>query len=578
MSPAAGTATPRTPEGGVDTALADLDRHKQRWARLPIVDKIRYLEEIRSLLVANADRWAEVGARFKGFAPDAPIVGSEEWLGGPYPTAAWLTDVIATLEALRTGRDPLAGLAVRTRADGQVVLRVLPGSVYDRLLFSGFELDVWMQPGVTEQSMRARVGSFYAQDDPPGRVCVVLGAGNVSAIPALDALYALFVLGDVVALKLNPVAEAYGPVFTDIFAPLVRDGYLRILSGGGEVGEALVRSSHAGAVHITGSERTFDAIVWGTGTEADERRQRREPLLDKPISSELGGVGPTIVVPGTWSEADLAYHAENIATQKLHTSGHTCVASQVLVLPADWPQRDQFVAAVRAALTRTPRRRPFYPGTEQRIDAFLAENPDAEALEGNQRLALLTDLDPGSGHPAFDDEFFGPMYVTTSLPGSTVEEYLRNAVEFANDRLAGNLGANILVDPGTAKRHRAAVDRAVADLRYGCIGVNAWSAVVFLASRAAWGAYAGNTISDIQSGAGVVHNALMLEGTQKNVLWAPFRPFPRSLRHGAHTMAVKPPWFLQNATAHLTAGQLTRFAADPRPGRLPGLFASALRG
>ena len=562
----------------LDAVLGGLSEHKERWAQLPLWDKIHYLTEIRALVLEHADEWASIGADFKGFDPDHALVGGEEWLGGPYPTVAWISDAIETLEALRTGRDPLAGLPVATREDGQVVLRVMPGSLYDRLLLSGYELDVWMQPGVTEQQMREGVGSFHRQEDPPGRVSVVLGAGNVSAIPVLDVLHSMFVTGDVVALKLNPVSAAYGPVFAAVFEPLVRDGYLAILQGGAEQGEALVRSDLVEAVHITGSARTFDAIVWGQGEEAEQRRAAGTPLLDKPISSELGGVGPTIVVPGAWTKADIEYQAAHIATQKLHSSGHTCVASQVLVLPEEWPQRDEFVAAVRRALAEAPYRRPFYPGTEKRIDAFLEAHEGAGLVGGEQRIALLEDVDPTTDHPAFREEYFGPVYVTTSLPGATVEEYLAAAVEFANDRLMGNLGANLLVDPATAKRSRGAIDRAVADLRYGCIGVNAWAGVVFLTSRAAWGAYAGNSLADIQSGSGVVHNSLMLDRPQKNVLWAPFRPFPRSARHGGYTMAVKPPWFVGNATSLSTARQFTHFAADPSPRRLPKLFASALRG
>ncbi len=446
-------------------------------------------------MLRHAEEWAAVGAAFKGFDDDHPSVGGEEWLGGPYPTVAWMSDTIATLEALRVGADPLAGLPVHTREDGQVVLRVMPGSVYDRLLLSGYDLDVWMEPGVSEASMRAGVGAFYRQPDPPGRVTCVLGAGNVSAIPVLDVLYAMFVAGDVVALKLNPIGEAYGPVFEKFFAPLVRDGYLRLVYGGGDVGAHLVRSDLVQAVHITGSARTFDAIVWGSGPEAQARKRQGTPLLDKPITSELGGVGPTIVVPGDWSKADIEFQAQHVATQKLHSSGHTCVASQVLVLPAAWPQREQFVDAVRRALARAPHRRPFYPGTREKVQGFV-DTHGARRLDSGQQVALLEDIDPTSDHPAFAEELFGPMYVTTSLPGETPEEFLRNAVDFANTRLMGDLGANLLVDPATESTHQDSLDQAVADLRFGCIGINAWAGVVFLTSRAAWGAYAGNTADD----------------------------------------------------------------------------------
>ena len=556
----------------IDVPLETVAGNKRRWARLPIPEKIDYLARVRSLILDNAESWVQAGARLKGFSAKEPLAGSEEWLGGPYPSVAWISDVINTLKAVHAGKDPLAGIPVTTRADGQLVLRVMPASIYDRLLLSGYSLDVWMQPGITKETVRA--ATFYDEVDPEGRLTVVLGAGNVSAIPVLDALYALFVQGDVVLLKLNPVADVYGPVFERIFAPLIEDGYLDIVYGGAQVGEYLVHNDEVDTVHITGSGRSFDAIVWGSPQAKDSG----QPVLAKPITSELGGVGPTIIVPGQWTDADIEYQAQHLATQKLHTSGHTCVASQVLVLAQNWAQREQFLDAFKRAVLRAPRRRPFYPGASQRQQDFLTDNPTAEVLDDGQRLILLEDVDPASDHPAFGEEFFGPLYVTVTLPAESVQEYLADAVAFANERLAGNLGANVIVDDATAKAHADALDEALAGLRFGCIGVNAWSAVAFLTSRAAWGAFAGNTARNIQSGSGSVHNSLMLDKPEKNVVTAPFRPFPRSARHGGLTMAVKPPWFLENKTALSTARRFTHFAADPHPRRLPGLFASALRG
>ncbi|MEA2356135.1 MAG: hypothetical protein QOD61_2264, partial [Solirubrobacteraceae bacterium] len=80
------------------------------------------------------------------------------------------------------------------------------------------------------------------------------------------------------------------------------------------------------------------------------------------------------------------------------------------------------------------------------------------------------------------------------------------------------------------------------------------------------------------SGAGVVHNALLLAGTERTVVRGPFRPAPRSLMRGELTLSPKPPWFVGNRTADVTARRLTAFAARPRLRALPGIFASALRG
>jgi aldehyde dehydrogenase (NAD(P)+) len=560
----------------LDETLHRLDRHKTRWAQLPIRDKVQYLLEVRDLAVRHADAWVAAGAAMKGLPEESPLVGAEEWLGGPYPTISWLTDVMDTLRAIEAGTDPLAGCDVRTNDRGQAVVRVLPHAWYDRLLLNGMTLDVWLEPGVAEERARETIGGFYQQQDPPGRVTLVLGAGNVSAIPILDALYALVADGDVVVLKMNPVNECYAPVFEQILEPLIRDGYVSVVTGDADVGETLVTHELVSAIHLTGSERTYNAIIYGPGRAGQRRQAQGKPRHAKPVRAELGGAGPTIVAPGRWTAADIRYQAEHIATQKLHSSGHTCVASQVLVLPSEWDQREEFLDALRTALASSPERRPFYPGADERREQFLAEHPGAEALSGDR--ALLADVDPEAEHPAFREEFFGPIVVTVALPGHDPGEFLRNAVKFANDRLHGNLGANIIVHPDTAEQHRAALDDAVAELRYGCVGVNAWSAFVFLASRGAWGAFPGNTAADIQSGTGVVHNALLFDRPQKNVVTAPFRPFPRSIRHGHTSIAVKPPWFLSNATATSTARQLTMFAADPAPHRLPGLFAAALRG
>jgi aldehyde dehydrogenase (NAD(P)+) len=40
----------------------------------------------------------------------------------------------------------------------------------------------------------------------------------------------------------------------------------------------------------------------------------------------------------------------------------------------------------------------------------------------------------------------------------------------------------------------------------------------------------------------------------------------------------RPPWYVTHRAAALTASRLTRYAADPRWSRVPGIMAPALRG
>jgi aldehyde dehydrogenase (NAD(P)+) len=85
-------------------------------------------------------------------------------------------------------------------------------------------------------------------------------------------------------------------------------------------------------------------------------------------------------------------------------------------------------------------------------------------------------------------------------------------------------------------------------------------------------------LDDVQSGIGVVHNALLLDGPERTVVRGPFRPAPRSILHGEFTLSPRPPWFVTNRTATTTGRLLTRFVASPRWAALPQIFVSALRG
>ena len=198
-------------------------------------------------------------------------------------------------------------------------------------------------------------------------------------------------------------------------------------------------------------------------------------------------------------------------------------------------------------------------------------------LGGDAKRLFVAGVDPATEHYGFGTEFFAPAMVTTSLPGDA-GQFLQRAVGFCNDKLYGTLSVNLIVHPTTRRQLGADFDRAIAALRYGGIGINAWVGAAFLVPRAAWGAYPGHSYADVQSGIGVVHNALMFDKPLKTVVTAPFRPFPRSIRHGENTLFPKPPWFLTNKTSESTARKLTEFAAAPSAAKLPALFTSALRG
>jgi aldehyde dehydrogenase (NAD(P)+) len=536
----------------LDRALETLTAAKRAWACLPVGRKIALLEALKRNTHVAAPEWVALAVQAKGVAPQSPLAG-EEWISGPWAVLYALNRYLRTLRGISLhGEPPLP--PVRRRHDGRVVMRVFPHDAYDRALLSGIYADVWMQPGLTPQDVRASAGSFYRIANPPGSVVLVLGAGNISSIPPLDVLYKMLADGSVCMLKMNPVNAYLGPIFERIFQPFYECGFVRFAYGGSDTGAYLCAHPAIESIHITGSEATHTAIAAG-------------PAAGKPITSELGNVSPTIVLPGPWTVQDIEFQAQNIATQKAHNAGFNCIASQVVVLPKDWQYTGALRDAVARIFAKMEERPEYYPGASQRRRTLAGDTAD---------LRMLVDIDSAApDHPAFVNEAFCGVLACVQLPGD-FETYLRDAVAFANTRLHGTLGANVIVHPATLRERGALIDDAIAELRYGCVGVNAWTGVGYFVNETPWGAYPGHTLDDIQSGIGVVHNSYLLQGTEKSVVYAPFAPFPRSFLTGEFTLLPKPPWFVTNRRQAEIGRALCDFEVARSPARAAAIAALAL--
>ena len=561
-----------------DEIVERLTLGEKNWAATTLAERGEILRRMVELVDEHSDEWVEIATAIKQIPAGSPLIG-EEWTSGPWATISAMQHLRETIGRLVAGTDALDGFAFRTGPGNRVAVNVLPSSIYDRLLLSGFTADVWLEPGVTEQDARASAGLGLL--DPPHTrgIVLVLGAGNIFSIAPLDALYMLYADNRVVALKLNPITDPLKPLFEKIFAPFIEIGAIEILSGSIELGTTLIEHAGVSAVHMTGSENTHDAIMWGPGDEGRANKAAGTPKLTKPMSSELGGVAPAIIVPGKWSKADLEFQAQHVATQRLHNSGSNCIAAQMVVLSSDWDQKDDFLKALQKAFTDAPERPAWYPGSHDRVATARGTHPGcAVETGGTAERTLLVGLDINDeNEPAFSAEYFAPVLGVTELPGTGVD-FLRHAVETANSNLRGTLGANIIISPATRKQIGAEFEDIIADLLYGTIAINAWTAVGYLTANATWGAFPGHPLDDIQSGHGVVHNALLIAKPERTVVQGPFRPAPRAILHGEWSITPKPAWFVNNRTAATTGRRLTKLSAAPSLSRLPGVFASALRG
>ncbi|WEK61981.1 MAG: aldehyde dehydrogenase family protein [Candidatus Microbacterium colombiense] len=545
----------------LDGAIAELHAGSRTWTALALAQRVTLLRAVRTSVAAASEDWANTAAASKGLDGRHPLRG-EEWLSGPYSVLGALDAYIETLSRLATGTNPLEGLSITRAPGGRTRVQAFPLTGIDRFLLSGYTGEVWLNPGVTPNAARAAAGLAQRTPTTSGGVGLVLGAGNVTSIPVLDVLYELLAHNRTALLKVNPTQDALVPVYKRAFAPLIEPGFVRIVRGGPDVGAYLTGHPDLAHVHITGSAATFDAIVWGTGPAAKRRRRENRPQLKKPITAELGGVSPIIVVPGDWSDADLTYHAEHIATMRLQNSGHNCIAGQVVILSDDWAQADAFRAALRRAYANAPERPIWYPGSPTRMHRAADDYPDALVLGDRVLVEIDGDDDPTALQ---NTEYFAPVLGVVAVAGAG-QEFLDAAVTYANDRLQGTLGANLIIAPATERSLGAGFERAIANLRYGSIAINGWTAFGFITPTMTWGAFPGNTIDDVGSGIGVVHNALLLDDVERSIIRGPFRPLPRSLPvvngGGRLTILPKPPWFVSARTGAEVSEGLTRFRAN----------------
>ena len=158
--------------------------------------------------------------------------------------------------------------------------RLVRASRVDALLFPAARAEVHLLPGVDERALHEARARFHKRPGHDGRVCLVLGAGNINSIPPLDVATRLFQEGQACLLKLNPVNAYLGPILQEAFAEAIARGVLEIVQGGAEEGAYLAHHPAVNEVHMTGSIRTHDAVVWGPpGPEREARRARGEPLF-----------------------------------------------------------------------------------------------------------------------------------------------------------------------------------------------------------------------------------------------------------------------------------------------------------
>ena len=522
-----------------DQALIELESQKLNWNRLPYSEKISLLDEALHDLDGLGEAWVSASLKARGINPGGFAEGEEWFIFGAVVRLVRLMRKSLS-DTVKYGH-PIPFGNITTNINNQISVPAFPTSTMEKILFTNHHAETWLESNVTQEEL------FKIAPKGSGRLTLALGAGNTGVSPCADLLHFLFIESDVVLLKMNPVNDYLGPILEQGFNGLIRHGFLRILYGGKELGSYLCEHPLVNHIHMTGSDKTFELLVFGSGEEGLQRKTTNTSRLTKSITAELGCVNPLILVPGSWKAKDFQRAALMVATWLSSNSGYNCLTPRLVITQKNWTGRQSFLQALRQLLAVTPVRPAYYPGSDENRNKFLAAHPEAElyTFQGPPNeadgtvealpITFIPNLDPDSYHDVcFTNEPFGMLISETAIEADSPSDFLSKATDFLNQHVWGTLSITMMTPAQVEsdKQTQQAIQKAIASLNYGTICLNIFPGFVYTTANTPWGGFPNHTFDDIQSGVGFINNPLGLNRPQKSIFYAPFQRIdPVSIRN-----------------------------------------------
>ena len=537
----------------VDRNISTLRLNSQAFSKIDNILLSDMFDECIQNIKSIAYFWATIGADNKGIK--GTVAEGEEWLGGPFASTIALQYYIDFLRNNTVITEDLIN-------DNKI--HIFPNKPIEKLLFPFITADMHFSKNMSKSDIINSRG-FGTRLGFKNGISLILGAGNVSSIPLLDTIYDMVVNRHCILLKLNPVNEYLKPVFEKVFENFISRGFMVVTTGDINVSSYMTAHSGITNMHLTGSDKTYENIVYGsTLNEKDKGKKTLSKKNKKPFTTELGNVTPFIIHPGKWSTSEIKFQARKIVTAKLNNNGFNCIAAQVIVLPKNWKQSQQLVEAIKKQLATEKDRLAYYPNSTETL----------KRLKSNKTIFQENDLTCATPHLTKDLEL-NDYYEKNEVWSSTLFfkylehdndlDYVNKAISYVNQDVWGNLGVAVLIKKHDSKKVKDITKNYVDNLKYGTIAINEWPALGFIIPTMPWGGYPGNKDSDIQSGQGYVHNAYFFESPLKGVLYSKFK-----------LPIVDPVWFTSNKKGSKVFKYLTYYQIENSKINLIKLIFSAL--
>jgi acyl-CoA reductase-like NAD-dependent aldehyde dehydrogenase len=218
---------------------------------------------------------------------------------------------------------------------------------------------------------------------------------QLALVPAVDALAA----GNRIAVKPSEAVPRTAALIAELLEAALGPDVARTVQGGPEVAAAFAAAP-------------WDHLVFTGGTETGRKVAAAAAANLTPLTLELGGKCPAVVLPG----ADLGQAARAILAGKAVNAGQTCVAPDTVLLVGH--AREDFVVACRATGIGAAETALATEAQAARLDRLVAGAAlEPLAPDGAGRLRALALAAAPEGSALATEEVFGPVLPVVPMDG-----------------------------------------------------------------------------------------------------------------------------------------------------------------
>ena len=286
-------------------------------------------------------------------------------------------------------------------------------------VFARKHLRKWIKPRRQSLPLAQMPGRAWVQYDPIG-VVLVIGPWNYPFFLCMSPVVAAVAAGNAVVIKPSELAPATSELIARLVPQYLDTEAVRVVEGAADVTQDLLSQG-------------FDHALFTGGTEIGRKIMAAAAPTLTPVTLELGGKSPVLVLP----DADLDVTARRIAWTKLLNSGQTCIAPDYILADRSIAREltDKIVATIAKfrADQPDPSLRIVNERQFDRLVSLLSTTSGTIVTGGGSDRAKLSleptvIVDPAPDDPVMSDEIFGPILPIITV-GSTDE-----AVAFVNAR------------------------------------------------------------------------------------------------------------------------------------------------